>query len=344
MFPAIYGMWRFYLLRAEYATAEDLSRQLINIAEETKDPVFLTAAPRSSGGTFFYQCKLEEAREALEQVINAKPSDEDRSRALLFDVVDALVASHSYNAWAMWLLGYPDQAREQSEKAMAAANSLNHQFSVALASSFASWTYEFCGDMEKADEIAAAALSLSEAYGFQFWVGWARILHGRALLSKPENSGVQPLEIMKQGLSEWRTTGSRLGQSYFLTLLAEATASQGEYAYSFELLDEALRFANRTNEFFWLPEIHRVRGELLLLSSEDESGAEVSFDTALQDAEKRKSRSLALRAATSLYRLRQRQGDPAQLEKARDQLSDIYQFFTEGFDTADLIAAKRLLD
>ncbi|MGI9319355.1 MAG: adenylate/guanylate cyclase domain-containing protein [bacterium] len=344
LFPAIYGMWRFYLLRAQYSTAQELSKQLLNIAERTNDPVFMTAAPRSAGGTYFYRSKLAEAREALEQVINSKPSDEDRSRALLFDVVDALVASHSYNAWALWLQGYPDQAREQSEKAMSVANSLNHQFSIALANSFASWTFEFCGDMSRTDKIAKAALDLSEQYGFQFWVGWARIMHGRALFSSHQDGVPPPLEIMKQGLKEWRTTGSELGQSYFLTLLAEATAAKGEYGYSFELLDEALRFANRTGEYFWLPEIYRVKGELLLLSNSGKNGeVEELFNTALIEAGKEKSKSLELRAAMSLYRLQSSQGDEAQVNQARTQLGEKFQFFTEGFDTADLVAAKQIL-
>ena len=111
--------------------------------------------------TLFYLGNISESRTHLEQVIQLQTTEEHRSRTLKFDVVDAQVVSLGYNAWALWLQGFPDQARQHSEQSIELARQYNHQFSIALATSFASWTYQFCGEQKRTNEIAQSALQLS---------------------------------------------------------------------------------------------------------------------------------------------------------------------------------------
>ena len=343
LFPSIYGMWRFYLLRAEYVTAGELSKQLLDIAEKMDDPVFSAAAPRSMGATLFYQGKFSDACTNLENVMNLYARDEHRLRALRFDVVDAEVVSHSYYAWARWLEGFPDQAREHSERAISIAYNINHQFSIALATSFASWTYQFCGQKNRTCEIANSALKLSQKYGFQFWVGWAKIMKAWSMSSSKQN--IDDCACMQQGLKEWRATGSELGQTFFLVLLANALAKAKKYDQALSILDEALAFAKHTGEKFWLAEIHRTKGELLVLSPSSKNDyAEYRFKMSLDIARKQQCKSLELRSAMSLYQLHQTHTDEKKLAKSHAILDMIYNSFREGFDTYDLRKAKILLN
>ena len=343
LFPSLYGMWRFYLLRADYSVAQELSQQLIDIAQKTQDPVFCSAAPRSIGATNFYQGDLINSRRFLEQVFVQETASEHRSRALSFDVVDVEVVSQSYNAWVLWLQGYPEQARLESEKAVELAHRLDHQFSIALATSFASWTYQFCRDKDQTRDKAEKALELSQKYGFKFWVGWAKIMQTWSTTN--ENNREDAIGLTEQGLKEWQVTGSRLGQSYFLTLLAETALAAGDYKKSLATLSDAQEFADLTNERFWQAEIHRIKGELLILSpSLLESTAESCFKEALEVAKNQQSKSLELRTVMSLYRLHKGLGDIEKLEQSRESLNTIYDSFVEGFDTGDLKLAKSLLE
>ena len=343
LFPAIYGMWRFYLLRAEYTTAYKLSQELLDIANRAQDATFFSAAPRSIGATLFYQGNISQSRTHLEQVIQLQTTDDIRSRTLKYDVVDAQVVSLGYNAWALWLQGFPDQARQHSDQSITLARDYNHQFSIALATSFASWTYQFCGIKKRTSEIAQSALELSEKQGFQFWVGWAKLM---SAWSKAELDADQKRsKLMDEGLQQWRETGSKLGQTYFLTLLAEVAALEGQYDQSLALLDEAQLFAEHTGENFWLAEIYRNRGTLILQTpSIADTQAEQWLIKATDIAATQNSKSLELRAYISLHEYFQSHSDKDGILQSSASIKSLYASFTEGFDTMDLINAKNILE
>jgi predicted ATPase len=147
---------------------------------------------------------------------------------------------------------------------------------------------------------------------------------------------------MRQGLTDWRATGAEIWRPYFLALLAEAYETAGQIDAGLDAVDEALLVARTTGEHWWDAEIHRLKGEGLQRQVvPDEQQAEVCFRQALDIARQQQSRSLELRAAMSLGRLWQRQDKhPA----ARQLLAEIYSWFTEGFDTADLQEARALLE
>ena len=143
---------------------------------------------------------------------------------------------------------------------------------------------------------------------------------------------------------QWHTTGSELGQSYFLTLLAEALASTGQLDTSLALLNNAQAFADQSGEKFWQAEIYRIKGEILLQTSGDNGNeAETCFNHAMEVASQQKSKSLELRAAMSLADFYLKQKDAANTESAYSKLKGIYNSFSEGFDTSDLEKARRIL-
>jgi predicted ATPase len=147
---------------------------------------------------------------------------------------------------------------------------------------------------------------------------------------------------MQQGLAAYEATGAAVFRPAFLALLAEVYGQVGEIEAGLATLTAALDLVDTTGECFWAPEIHRLKGELGLVLAPEQQGAAVSaFHQALTLARRQEAKSLELRAAMSLSRLWQQQGKQAE---ARALLTPIYDWFTEGFDTADLQEAKALLD
>lgn len=146
---------------------------------------------------------------------------------------------------------------------------------------------------------------------------------------------------MEQGLSAWHATGAEVLRPYALALLAEAHARMGQHEKGLTLLAEALAVINRTEERRWEAELHRLRGELLLAQGPDaHTEAETCFHQALDIARHQQAKSWELRATTSLARLWQSRGKG---DEARALLAPVYEWFTEGFDTADLKDAQALL-
>ena len=146
---------------------------------------------------------------------------------------------------------------------------------------------------------------------------------------------------MQQGLEYWRGAGMELGVSFFLVLQVKALWKAGQTEKGLATVEEALSFADETGERFLEAEMHRLKGELLLEQGKVEDEAEECFCRALEVARRQGAKSLELRAAISLSRLRQKQGKQ---DDAHEMLSEIYGWFTEGFGTADLKDAKALLE
>jgi len=147
---------------------------------------------------------------------------------------------------------------------------------------------------------------------------------------------------MHQGLIALRATGAELGRPYWLMLLAEAHGIQGDPEEGLTLLTEALMLMDTTGERWYEPELHRLKGVLLVQqSSDNHAEAESSFHKAIAIAQSQQAKSWELRATTSLAKLWQQQG---KRQEAYDLLAPVYGWFTEGFDTADLKDAKTLLD
>jgi predicted ATPase len=150
------------------------------------------------------------------------------------------------------------------------------------------------------------------------------------------------MEQIIQGIMAWRATGAEVARPHFLALLAEAHGSIGEPEAGLTALAEALSLVDKTGERYYEAEIFRLKGELLLQQSSDNStAAESCFQQAIATAQNQQAKSLELRGTTSLARLWQQQG---KRQEAHDLLAPVYNWFTEGFDTADLKEAKALLD
>jgi predicted ATPase len=254
--------------------------------------------------------------------------------------LDLGVGSHDWLARALWALGFPEQALQHSQAARTLAEEVAHPYSLVLALLFAAVVHQYRREVLAAHAQAAAAMTLATEQGFAQRVSHGTVLHGWALAL--QGQGEAGLAAMRQGLAAERATGSRVYQPYFLGLLAEAYGAGGHPDAGLTVLAEALAVLDTTELHYYDAEIYRLQGALLLQQAvPDAAQAEACFHQALALARQQQARSWALRAAMSLARLWQSQG---KCQEASDLLAPVYEWFTEGFDTADLQEAKTLLD
>jgi predicted ATPase len=339
LFPVLWGLYVFYLIRAELQTARGVAEQFLNLAQSLQDLAALVVAHRSVGVTLFYIGEFTSAREHLEQGIALYDSQQHHSYTFLYGFNPKVVCL-THVACTLWHLGYPDYALKRSNEALTLARELSHPLSLALALSQTAMFHQFCREGEATQERAEAAITLSTEQGFLYWLAMGTILRGRVLAE--QGQGEKGVIQMRQGLAAYRATGAELARPYFLALLAEAYGKGGQAEEGLTVLSEALTAVHKTGERWWEAELYRLKGELLLaLSKENQAEVEACFCQAIDIARHQSAKSLELRAVMSLSRLWQKQGKQ---EEARQVLAEIYGWFTEGFDTADLQEAKTLLE
>ena len=237
-------------------------------------------------------------------------------------------------------LGYPEQAVQRSREALRLAQEVQHPFSIALAQAYAAMLQQFRREPHTANEHAEIALALCTEHGFAYYLAWATIMQGWVLAEQGRRE--EGIAQMHQGLTTLQATGGGLRIPYYLALLAEADGEVGQTEEGLRLLAEASAHLDKTQERWGEAELYRLRGDLLLAVSPDNHlAAETCFHQALDIARAQQAKSWELRAAMSLARLWQSQD---KRQDAYDLLAPVYNWFTEGFDSADLKEAKAVLD
>jgi predicted ATPase len=347
-FPVLVGLWSFYVVRAELQTAHRLGEQCLLVAEQTQDAIMSLEAHGILGMTLFFRGDFLPARAHFEQCLALHDSVQSNPSAL-HTVGLPVVVCPSFVAFILWLLGYPAQAQRQSHEALALARQAAHPYSLAYALNLAGWLQQLLSGAQSTPELAQSLTTLAAEHGFPFWETQGTILLGRILCQQGQTEA--GLTAMRQGLSAYHATGAVLLRPFFLAHLAEACAQAGDPAAGLTALDEALALVDQTAERWWSAELHRLRGELLL--AQQDCGqkvkgkkqpwqeAQASLRQALDIAQHQQARSLELRAAMGLSRLwRQRRKHAA----ARQELAVVYNWFSEGLDTADLLAAQVQLE
>jgi predicted ATPase len=305
LFSVLWGLWAFYEVRAQYATARQIGEQLVQLAEQAGDPVLLTGAHFALGNTLFLQGELRVAQAHFEQVAEVYDPTQHRALALLYGQ-DPGVTARSWSAAALWLLGHPGQAAERSQEAVALAQKLDHPFSQGYALYCASWVHQMLRDAETSRAWAEASIAISSQHGFPFWVTYSTIQHGWALAMLGEvEEGIAELD---QALAAAQAMGAGIGRPYFISMLAEAKGMAGQMEDALTLIAEALETLEESGERWVEAEIFRVKGDLLLAQSvANQAEAAACYRQALDVARRQGAKSLELRAAARLARLQQGQ-------------------------------------
>ena len=338
LFPVLRGLCLFYAVRVEFQTAWELGEQLLSIAQRQQDPLLLVEAHRALGVISFWAGDMTAATTHFEQGVHWYTPQQHAGLVALYGH-DAGVACLSWSVWALWWLGYPDQALARNAAALSLARQHAHPFSLAFALNWATWLHHFRRDGIATRTSAEAVIALATEQGFTMWSAHGTFLRGWSLSAQGQAAGRAE---MRQGLAAYQATGQRLMISYSLSLLAATSGQAWGTEEEEQGLTEALAVVSQTGERWVEAELYRLRGQLLLQQAvPDEQHSAICFQKALSIARNQQAKSFELRAATSLARLWQQQG---KRQEARQLLGDVYNWFTEGFDTADLKDAKALLD
>ena len=340
----LHGLYAYRLTKGEYREALVLAKRFHSVALSGAD----TAAAAVMGdmwiGVVLHMLGDQaSARPLFEHALGSTSAIYDRWHLLTFQL-DQRVATHCFLARTLWLQGAPDQAMRTVRAGVELAQAIRHPVSLVYALIQAACPVAlFTGDIEAADRAVTMLLDLSNRHTMAGWNVWGQCYQG-VLLAK-QGDVATASQLLRTALGHLSEGGFHNFFDYtFLTAeLASALGRAGEAAQGFVAIDAALAQSERIEQGWCTAELLRIKGELLLLQAEERTtaAAEQNFRRALDCAHRQGTLSWELRAATSLARLLRDQGCSAD---AAALLQPVYANFTEGFDTADLKAAKALLD
>jgi predicted ATPase len=335
--PVLYGQFVYYHTKGPLRLARTLAADLLQRGEDGADAVMTVMGHRASGVSCFYLGEFLASRAHMEQAL-ARFDPVHRAFYLSLSAQDALVTLFFYLSRDLCCLGYLDQARFRSETAVEEARKLGHAFSLADAlygACFIDWA---TGSREELLARTDAFIAVSDEHDIRWHRAVGTVFRAWAVAGSGQTG--EGIALLKAGVAAYRTTGSVTLVPYYLTLLAEVEGMAKELDEGLGHLADAERLMADTEARWAEAELYRVRGELLR-ASHDPAGAERSFSQAIGIAQQQSAKFWELRAATSLARLWREQGKH---DAARDLLTPIYGWFTEGFDTPVLKEAKTLLD
>jgi DNA-binding winged helix-turn-helix (wHTH) protein/predicted ATPase len=353
-FAALWGLRNFHTLRGELQSARAVAQELLDRVSQSQLSSLLPEAHLGLGATLFLLGECVAARTHMERSL-ALYDPQLPQRRVFFTGQDPRANGLAHLALLLWVLGYPDQAREQSRQALELAHEAQFPYSQALALNLAAILHLGYRDAREVGHLAAASRSLARECGFVHLTVMGMVLQGWVLVM--QNKSQEGIGLMQTGIERQRALGIRIGEVYYQMLLADAYARTGQVETGMHALAEAFAVVEKTEERTYEAELYRLKGELTLSQSSvqrlvssvanpqpptpnPQVEAEVCFHQAVEIARRQSAKSLELRAVMSLSRLWHRQGKSA--EAAR-KLEEIYNWFMEGFDTADLREAKSLL-
>ena len=333
----LYGLQSVYVVQARLEKVQFVSDELYTLYQNSLGSGPPPVAGMLLAGAHLHLGRIAEANTNLAQMLK----EYDPDQVVHFQESQGWDFAAHAMAWqshALWCLGYPQQAHSRGQEAVRLTQGYTSPFNQALVSTYLAMLQQLCADEVIAKKHAEEALVLAEKYQAPYYHSWASILvcYAQAL----EQPDKEHIESLHGSISAFKATNARLRLPYYLSLLAQVYRKAGRVQESLLCIDEALAEAHAHNERWWNAELHRLRGELLLMHDADPIDAEVAILQAIEIARSQQARSLELRATMSLARfciLQHRSED------AREQLKEIYTWFTEGFETPDLEAARLLL-
>jgi DNA-binding winged helix-turn-helix (wHTH) protein/predicted ATPase len=343
-FPELWGLWGLHLTRAEVDRALELAERMWTIAEASRDRLMRLEAHHALWMTHFFRGDLAAALHHLDEGEPLYDPAEDRKSALVY-LHDAKAAAMSDRSLLLWSFGRIDHALEMSRQAVEYARELGHPMSLAFTLVNAGWLRLLRREPQACGEEVETVIAHATEQGVPFWMAHAFLLRGWALAAQGDlERGISDIE---QGLASMTAMGTSLGRSAHCAHLAAAKSRAGRFAEARELIDRSKMLVAASGERYYEPEIHRLDAELVLAEaradgapSDARARAEALLHTAVECASRQGARTLELRAMTALARVC---GRGAKGEQVRARLTDLLASFTEGFDTADLQEARRLV-
>ena len=333
---ALFGVARFHMIAARFDKSKHYIQKLLDLARKTKDPTSL-AASHYAFGVSCLQCG---------EVLPAHRSFAEGARFVdLPRVMPIDVANHpgiacmAYLALPLWLLGYPDRALFEAQRAVNLARNLDHPFSLIFVLVILAKLFHLRREARLAQAVAGEAIAIAKERGFPLWMPIAEAVQAWATAAyHAKKSALQ----IRRALADREAIKANFDRTYLLCLLSDVLASNRQNEEALEVVAEGLALADQLGERVWEAELVRHQGKILeLLETGGVAEAEANFSRAVGIANAQHAKSFELRAAINLARL---WGDQGKRRQAYDLLAPVYNWFTEGFDTVDMKDAKALLD
>ena len=339
-FAALVGVWSYHIPRAEFRTAHKVCEQMLQLGEQSHDPVMLVMASQCWAKVHYYQGELVSAHQRGERAL-ALDRREYHDAYLSVWNEDGGTSARREHSFCLWILGYPDQALALACEAVALAEQTSHPFSMGAAHYTKGAVLAWTGDRQSSQIEFEKLFALGEEYGLGDMLEHATAAN--ALKMAYQQRTEEALEGVKQAIESLNAQGVKIPRTHYLAGMGKLFWTAGRREEGLADIEEALALVERTGERYYEAEILRIKGELLLkaAASNAQAEAESCYKRAIEIARQQSAKSWELRAARSLARLWQQQG---KIAEAQQMLAEIYCWFTEGFDTADLKAAKALLD
>ena len=340
LFSVLYGAWAANAMVFNAEVCVDLATQFLKLANKQKASGPLVLGHSYVGTSLFLAGDTTDARAHYDQTVALYDPAEHRSLAMRFGE-DIKVATLHWRSKALWVLGYPATALMDVEQTLREARVLGYAASLfwALTGSFFI-VDSYCGNYTTASARIDECIALSEEKNAAYWKAFGML--GRGWLLSLTDRASDAVQVITDGITAWRSTGSTFLVPCWLSYLAEAHAELGERDEAWRRIVDALSAIETTKERWFEAEANRIADDIALRSpAPDIAKAEAYFERALAVARQQQAKSWELRAAMSMARLWRDQG---KRDEARELLAPVYGWFTEGFDTLDLKEAKRLLD
>jgi predicted ATPase len=338
LFTALRGLGYVYHVRANLRDATQLIDEAVALARRVDDPALLAEAYHFAGLSTFHLGAFQSARDWLQQSLET--GDYSGRRHSEVYGINLGVFCRAYIAHCDWHLGYPDCALQTAEESLRVAREASQPFSIALALDYLAMLHQFRREPEAALKTAEEARSLCLEYRFDYYGAWSALVRAWAIAELGRlKEGVTAYDA---ALKEFEKTGAGLRMPHYLGLLAAIHRKAGRGAVGLRLVAEAAQIAERNQESWCNTELELERGELLLLSTSDDAlkEAEAALQRATEIAAGQGAKLLELRASVRRARLWAERGER---QKAFEMLSPIYGWFTQGFDTPDVLRARTLL-
>jgi predicted ATPase len=337
LFPVLWAITLFHGIRGDLRIYKERADELMVLAESSGKPAFLMAAHHLVGVSREFLGDMVEASRVLDRGRELHVPAEHLSYTAMFGLDPGMI-SRAMSSRPLWVLGFPDRADERAREALALARAQRQPLTLAFALVVAQGIHLYRGEAQEALTMGDEIVALCREYELAQETEWGRSFQGSALAALGRtNEGIDQL---KDSLAVQQSIGSGLVRTAFLALLGEALASAGRIDEGLRAVDEGFAHAEQSLERGYLAELHRVRGELLRLSGNEEAAGQ-SLRLAVDGAVQQQAKSFELRAATALARWLVAGG---RRDEARAVLAPVYDWFTEGHATKDLVTARALLD
>jgi len=336
-FATMWGNWVWHLVRGDLRLCMESADEALALAERVNEPGMLMEALFPPAVTLAFR---GEFAPAYAYCVRALADYNDRDRTRLWAGVtgeDSGVAHRCYISVALWHLGRADEAMKFNSEAVDLARAIGQPFTLAFALEHRAWLCNQCRLAFEARIAAEEEIEIATEQGFPYWLASATLFRADSMVLLGQWREALPL-ILK-GLEDLRATGAGLDLTLHLGFLGDAYTQAGQLADAANALDEGLATVEKTDERFYEAELHRLRGQMLSVTSP--ADAEAAFYKAIAIARSQHSKAFELRATESLARLWHKQDRG---KEARAALSAIYGTYTEGFSTPDLLDARALLE